>query len=101
MGKLRHREVQGLAHLERNQTGLQEPFFFFFYNNQVYFILAEDLSFVYEETGTQDRKHELKEQKEGSKGLWDWALKWRLSEHPLLLLLLLSHFSRVQLRVTP
>ena len=57
MGKLRHREVQGLAHLERNQTGLQEPFFFFS-NNQVHFILGKDLSLVYEEAGTQDRKHQ-------------------------------------------
>ena len=61
MGKLRHREVQGLAHLERNQTGLQEPFFG---NNQVHFILDRDLSLVYEEAGAQERKRELKEQKE-------------------------------------
>ena len=60
MGKPRHREVQGLGHREKPNRLAGT----FLKNNQVYFILAGDRSFVYEEPGTQDKKRELKEQKE-------------------------------------
>lgn len=85
MGKLRHREVQGLAHLERNQTGLQEPFFFFFQTIRFISYLVRTSALSMRKQAPRTENMNKKNRKKGSKGLWDWALKWRLSEHPSLL----------------